>query len=42
VWGLSSAMNLMFDSLARCDPAEFAVPRRRSRRLPDLFEGFDD
>lgn len=42
VWGLTNAINLMFDSLSACDADEFAIAVSHSRHGTRLFEGFDD
>ena len=42
VWGLVPAINVVFDSISRADPAEYNRERigRVSRR--DLFSAYDD
>jgi fatty acid desaturase len=41
-WGLTSAINLVFDSLSVADPDEFDAGRIRSVSKRELFAAFDD
>jgi 3-carboxy-cis,cis-muconate cycloisomerase len=41
-WGLVSAINVVFDSIARADRSEFDVSRIRDVSKRDLFAAFDD
>jgi hypothetical protein len=42
VWGLVPAINLVLDSLAKADPAEYNVTRLAEVNQRELFAAFDD